>query len=120
MSEAIKPTPGPWWVDEHGGLRHGVAHARDTVPVMGVALLSGNVSERVRQAEANRDLLFEAGTVFHETGLSPRQLAERNAELVEALLLVRDYVVTMKGKGHEYQIALDAALAKCQPKEATP
>ena len=33
------------------------------------------------------------------------------AGLVEALNLVRDYIVTMKGKGHEYQIVIDAALA---------
>lgn len=37
-----------------------------------------------------------------------------NAELVEALRMVRDYVVTMKGRGHDYQIAIDAALAKAE------
>lgn len=28
----------------------------------------------------------------------------------EALQMVRDYVVTMKGVGHEYQLVVDAAL----------
>jgi len=34
-----------------------------------------------------------------------------DAALVEALSMVRDYVVSMKGMGHEYQIVIDAALA---------
>jgi hypothetical protein len=29
---------------------------------------------------ANADLIAEAGTVLHETGLTPRQLAEQRAE----------------------------------------
>lgn len=33
-------------------------------------------------------------------------------EMLDALKMVRDYVVTMKGKGHEYQIVIDAAIAK--------
>jgi len=33
-------------------------------------------------------------------------------ELLEALQMVRDYVVTLKGKGHPYQLAIDAAITK--------
>ena len=32
--------------------------------------------------------------------------------MLEALQLVRDYIVTMKGMGHEYQVAIDAAISK--------
>jgi hypothetical protein len=35
--------------------------------------------------EANAMLIAEAGTVHHETGLTPRQLAEQRKELFEAL-----------------------------------
>jgi hypothetical protein len=35
-------------------------------------------------------------------------------ECAEALRMVRGYVVTMKGKGHEYQVAVDSALAKLE------
>lgn len=35
-------------------------------------------------AEANARLIAEAGTVAHETGLTPRQLAEQRKELLEA------------------------------------
>jgi hypothetical protein len=37
------------------------------------------------EAVANLDLIAEAGTVAYETGLSPRQLADRNAELLSSL-----------------------------------
>lgn len=33
------------------------------------------------------------------------------AALMEALILVRDYVVTMKGRGHDYQVCIDSALS---------
>ena len=33
-------------------------------------------------------------------------------DMLEALQLVRDYIVTMKGMGHEYQVAIDAAISK--------
>lgn len=41
----------------------------------------------VAEAEANARLIAEAGTVAHETGLTPRQLAERCKELETALRL---------------------------------
>lgn len=83
----MKPTPGPWWTDEYGTMRHGHARARDTVPVHGVALIGGNIdTERGLQADSNTRLLFEAGTVFHNTGLSPVQLVEQRDELLSALL----------------------------------
>jgi len=119
----MKPTPGPWWTDEYGGLRHGSARENDTVPVEGVALISGSLdSPRVRQARANRDLLLEAGTVFHNTGLSPVQLVEMVKELKEALRDMNagwDYI--RRTHGDLYGVGWDrceekasAALAKCE------
>lgn len=40
------------------------------------------------QSVANMDLFAEAGTVANETGLTPRQLADRKADLLEALKAV--------------------------------
>lgn len=40
-------------------------------------------------AEANANLIAEAFTVAHETGLTPRQLAERCADLLETLKQIR-------------------------------
>ncbi len=39
----------------------------------------------IEQVQANARLIAEAGTVAHETGLTPRQLAERCKELEAAL-----------------------------------
>ena len=33
-------------------------------------------------------------------------------DLLDALHLVRDYIATMKGGGHEYSMSIDAAIAK--------
>lgn len=41
--------------------------------------------ERARQNEANAEFIAEAFTVAHETGLTPRQLAEQRRDLLEAL-----------------------------------
>jgi hypothetical protein len=43
----------------------------------------------------NARLIAEAGTVYHETGLTPRQLAEQRAELLEALEECRSVFKTM-------------------------
>lgn len=65
----------------------------------------------VAEAEANARLIAEAGTVAHETGLTPRQLAERCKELeaaAKALLMseqVRDWDTPEA-------IAIRAAIAK--------
>lgn len=39
-------------------------------------------------------------------------------DLLEALQLVRDYVATMKGMGHQYQVEIDAAIAKAKGETA--
>lgn len=113
----MKPTPGPWWTDEYGGLRHGSARENDTVPVEGVALISGSLdSPRVRQARANRDLLLEAGTVFHNTSLSPVQLLD----LLKAIIAAADSELAQGGEmwfAEAVAPPIDdarAALAKCE------
>lgn len=91
MSEHAKPTPGPWEAVHNGHFwdiltqRDGligdvcasqyIYHDGEPVP--------RNKSEAI--AAANARLIAEAGTVHHETGLTPRQLAEQRAELLEAL-----------------------------------
>lgn len=120
MSEAIKPTPGPWTAKGRdvfiGRLR--VVHAANAASSTPM-----NMRDEVEQAHRNALFIAEAGTVFHETGLSPRQLAERNEELVE---VVRE-LVAYDESDHEDSVgmmldysdmlkAARKALAKCQPK----
>ena len=66
MSEAIKPTPGPWRIDTFLGCLTGA-------------------DSKVIGGHADLTLCAEAGTVFHETQCTPRQLVERVQELEGAL-----------------------------------
>jgi hypothetical protein len=64
----------------------------------------------------NAALIAEAGTVCHETGLTPRQLAEQPKELMEALQFVRKYITMRIDRGNQFPSqltsAIDGALAK--------
>ena len=66
MSEAIKPTPGPWRIDTFLGCLTGA-------------------DSKVIGGHADLTLCAEAGTVFHETQCTPRQLVERVKELEDTL-----------------------------------
>lgn len=50
-----------------------------------IEIVNGNLEE----AEANAQLISEAGTVANETGKTPRQLADLNKELLEALIKLK-------------------------------
>ena len=81
-----------------------VAYGCDDVP-----------DEGARVAEANARLIAEAGTVLHETGLTPRQLAEQRAELLEALQRLEKAGENMRNtvvesRGLRYMDAHDFAL----------
>jgi hypothetical protein len=114
MSE-MKPTPGEWRAKQLGGYENpgwvvlwpdkGGTHMRRLD-------YQGNFTE------ADARLIAEAGTVFHETGLSPRQLAD----LLIAIVAAAD---SKQAAGGEMWFAeavagpisaATAALAKCQPK----
>ena len=85
MSEAIKPTPGVWRAEKENIHAGAVATCHwDGGPwweVWSDGWMDGG------SAEANARLIAEAGTVHHETGLTPRQLVNRVKELEEALKL---------------------------------
>lgn len=127
MGEA-KPTPGPWWLDEYGNLRCGVPVYRDRVLITGISMPTGN-SKDYEEAKANRDLLFDAGTMFHTTGLTPSQLVERVKELEGAAKLVLDWYEAENdhSKTDFYQrmqmcrdseYAIRSALSKARPNTA--
>jgi hypothetical protein len=121
MSEA-KPTPGPWWLDEYGNLRCGVPVYRDRVLITGISMPTGN-SKDYEEAKANRDLLFDAGTVFHTTGLAPSQLVERVKELEEVVLRTAGYLADKDWALAALEIreaasAIRSALSKGRPNTA--
>lgn len=68
--------------------------------------------------EASADLIAEAGTVFHNTGLSPVQLVEMVKELKAAMKQISEIEDQMYGDDweeiEEAREIADAALAKCE------
>lgn len=85
MTDA-KPSPGPWRsrtyrmcvqvVDDHG----------EIVTNIGVALYKGGC---FNTKKANAELIAEAGTVYHETGCTPRQLLQQRDEALKALVYIK-------------------------------
>lgn len=115
MSEAMKPTPGPWSVFEHSWCETSIsAPSTDNA----ICLLDINhATEESQEADeaqmaANARLIAEAGTVHHTTGLTPMQLVERVKELEDALRVAREYGAMTCDEWVIEQI--DAALAKRQ------
>ena len=99
MSEAksARPTPGPW-ISTNEALKVDVHHEQPwnmavvdakhgKTPIGLVAMVFGSSPEGVERRAA---LIAEAGTVYHETQLTPRELADQRAELLAVLITVRD------------------------------
>ncbi len=83
MSEAIKPTPGHWILDDadpDDAYRYVVHGDGDTFGCICRISTNGNANP-----EDDARLIAEAGTVHYETGLTPRQLVERVKELEDTL-----------------------------------
>lgn len=90
-----KPTKGPWIVS-------GLLSDNVTVHTMGIPsnidpackLQIADCFDRDSQLSweemnSNAKLIAEAGTVYHETSLTPRQLDDQRRELLEALETIR-------------------------------
>ena len=89
MSEANKPTPGVWYIEKYsdGSLQiHG-----NLTDVTSDESEYCVVAECVRSHE-DAALIAAAGTVFHETGLTPRHIVEHRDDLFEALELLAEFV----------------------------
>lgn len=120
MSSGFEGTPGPWFARRHGVIVGGAAHqytngeAMDQL-AMACVLAHSTADDPVAERDANTRLIAEAGTVLHETGLTPRQLAESRAELLEALQRLEKAGENMRNtvvesRGLRYMDAHDFAL----------
>jgi len=88
----MKPTKGKWEVLEAISIDDTIVYYNITVVTkrdgrQSVAMAHPNeyLNISLKQARANAKLIAEAGTVANETGKTPRQLADINAELLDAL-----------------------------------
>ena len=113
-------TPGPWLAKKHGVVVGGAFHRYTNGKAQSQVALAtmGNAVENEAERDANAALIAEAGTVTTETGLTPRQLAEQRAELLEALRGIMHYagmgasVCDVYTKEEPAFIAAYAAIAK--------
>jgi hypothetical protein len=83
------PTPGTWHRCGIDGAGHEWVSAGGPVPIAQV-YPQGTTEEHRRAVAANAALIAEAGTVHHETGKTPRQLADALNELVSVAHWARD------------------------------
>ena len=108
MTDTAKPTAGPWEI--HGTSIMPCPDSDDPDTMLGIAEViewdDGDRDESVTMANAR--LIAEAGTVYHETGLTPRQLVEQRDGLLRALqeIVLNDpYKQSSAGKVAEHAIA---------------
>lgn len=116
MSEAIKPTPGPWVTKQNGFCECAVI-AGD----VWITYSSGNERTPIQERSANAALIAEAGTVHHETGLTPRQLVEQRDALAETLeMLASAFMCHTRWNGEPPAEVTEARAALALVKGATP
>lgn len=111
-SEKLKPTPGPWIADNNEGFSPWTIWSRMTpygngAPGPVVARIDGDSAE----ADDSALLIAEAGTVFHECGLSPRELLEGYRELRKQLDEMSDLAIKVDGWQSFPQDPIDSARA---------
>ena len=77
MTGQCKPSEGPWTVGkfQDTGLNNQISVHPAICTVYGAR----------EEAEANAHIIAEAGTVYHETKLTPRQILAQRDELLKAL-----------------------------------
>lgn len=117
MSEAIKPTPGEW--------RFYTEPQPNGCPIVGanglmVCMLahSVNYADQAEEAVANARLISEAGTVHHETGLTPRQLVEQRDALAAALAICESALAWAIEQGGGPACEHEASVCFCRENEA--
>jgi len=93
MTGQCKPSEGPWYVhnysivaDKPQDINHDIFHGFNEPSYDGKFL----IAESVVQQE-NAHLIAEAGTVYHETKLTPRQLLAQRDELLAALNVAKNW-----------------------------
>ena len=98
MTDTAKPTPGPWTA--------GPKQADESVNVNSGILHIARVHQgAIANAVANAALITEAGTVFHETGFTPRQLLEQRDELLSVVQNIGVYGCGMLSQPAALQVS---------------
>jgi len=112
-NQNMKPTPGPWSFED---LPHRIIKGAYGEYVAEVITADAGTDDR---DTSNAALIAEAGTVFHETGMTPRQLLEQRDELSRHLTLAIVWMRLACGKDENAQAQIEdfeKLIAKCETK----
>lgn len=119
-----KWTKGPWVIDQEDDdtLEITTEARMDNCMSAICAVEVGYVGKHETEQRANADLIAEAGTVAHETGLTPRQLAEQRVGLLAALKWYKDQMCegfcTDLREDWTYHKSMDDLCAGCKARAA--
>lgn len=121
MSEAINDRPGAWlsegnWVYtlQHAGWRRGEEQFENRL----VAQVHPGRSSSLSEATQIASIFAEAGTVHHETGLTPRQLVEQRDALATALAVCESALAWAIEQGGGPACEHEAGVCFCRENEA--
>lgn len=92
MKNTLNITKGAWVINEFSPLEIYSPHQNVLIATVYEIGRSGETEK------ANAQLIAEAGTVANETGKTPRQLADSNKELLEALIEAKTQIEYLHGK----------------------
>ena len=108
MTGQCKPSEGPWTVGkfQDTGLNNQISVHPAICTVYGAR----------EEAEANAHLIAEAGTVYHETKLTPRQLLAQRDELLKALKVAWENCDPLDMTYYDTGI-IEAAIANAEKEE---
>jgi hypothetical protein len=118
----MKPTPGPWTANYCKDGCYFKGKNRDGWTIDGPDMVPDYENPMFNEADAR--LIAEAGTVFHNTGLSPVQLVEQRDDLLAACKKLvewdereKDHAISFMQRislCDEAFSMMRAALAKCE------
>lgn len=113
MTDTAKPTAGPWtcmitsefdgspYVDDSV---HSLSSDANPGDIICLSPERDGYTDSAKQWEANARLIAEAGTVYHETGLTPRQLVEQRDGLLKALRCAVNMALPLIGSPTDEQL----------------
>ena len=108
MTGQCKPSEGPWTVGkfQDTGLNNQISVHPAICTVYGAR----------EEAEANAHIIAEAGTVYHETKLTPRQILAQRDELLKALKVAWENCDPLDMTYYDTGI-IEAAIANAEKEE---
>jgi hypothetical protein len=85
----MKPTEGEWKAEREEEFRFEIT-SQDDVHIATLDWPWSGEDPEFRELEANANLIAEAGTVYHETGLTPREILAQRDELLAAIKIAEE------------------------------